>query len=93
MLPSGVGGSSVQGCLLFSASDSLVFSAVRGRMLSAKVTLPLLEARVAFVASSEEELALVVTFLGAIVGWSSKQARWAPNVGTESSGPKHLGAV
>jgi hypothetical protein len=92
MLPSGVGGSSVRGHLLFSASDPLVFLVVRGRMLSAKVTLPLLEARVDFVASSEE-LALVVTFLGAIAGWSSKQARWAPNVGTESSGPKHLGAV
>jgi hypothetical protein len=62
MLPSGVGGSSIRGRLLFSVSDPLVFSAVRGRMLSAKVTLPLLEARVAFVVSSEEELALVVTF-------------------------------
>ena len=51
--------------MLFSTSDPL-FTVVRGRMLSAKVTLPFSAARVAFVALYREELALVVTFLGAI---------------------------
>lgn len=50
---------------MFSMLVSL-FSTVKGKVLSTKVTLPFLAARVAFVALYREELALVVTFLGAI---------------------------
>jgi hypothetical protein len=65
-VPFGVGRSLVLGRLLFFISN-LLFSFVRGRLLSTKVTLPFLTASVAFVASSGEELTMVVTFLGAIV--------------------------
>jgi hypothetical protein len=42
-------------------------SAIAGQVFSARTTLPFLSARAVLVASSREEVALVVTFLGAIV--------------------------
>jgi hypothetical protein len=90
MLPFGVGGSLVRGSLLFPASDPLVvFSTAGGGMLSAEVTFPFLVSRAVFATSFGKELALVFTFLGAIVGCSSKGARWASNVGARNSGLKH----
>lgn len=92
MLPSEVDGLWLGDLAVFSLRHVGGIVDCGGGMLSMKVTLPFLAARVAFVASSEE-LDLVVSFLGGIVGWSSKQAWWGPNVGTRNSGPKHLGTM
>lgn len=43
-------------------------SAIAGQVFSTMTTLPFLSVRAVLVASSKEEVALVVTFLGAIVG-------------------------
>lgn len=43
-------------------------SAIAGQVFSAMTTLPFLSVRAVLVASSKEEVALVVTSLGAIVG-------------------------
>jgi hypothetical protein len=43
-------------------------SAIAGQVFSVRITLPFLSARAVLVASSREEVALVVSFLGAIVG-------------------------
>lgn len=67
MLPLGVGPSSSQGCLLF-AGPVLLVSATFGRVLSASTALPFFSIRVALEASSREVVALVITFLEAIVG-------------------------
>jgi hypothetical protein len=72
----------------------LSVSIVAGRVLSARTTLPFLSARAALVASSREQVALVIAFLGAIVG-----PVWSANGGTKmlgptamwTNGPTHLG--
>jgi hypothetical protein len=55
-----------------------LFLVIVGRVSSARVALPFLSTSVTFVVSSREELALVVTFLGAIAGvdfWSTNGGR------------------
>jgi hypothetical protein len=93
-LPSGVGGSSVRGCLLFIAHASL-FSAAAWRVSSTRASLPFFLVRVAFVASSREVLALVVTFLGAIAGLGCRSTDGGCQIlgpdDTWTCGPKHSG--
>jgi hypothetical protein len=61
----GESGFSVRGCLLFIA---LSFLGVASGASLVRVPLHFFSARVAFVASPSDVLALIVSFLGAIVG-------------------------
>jgi hypothetical protein len=94
MLPYGVGGSSVRGCLLSSAPVSL-FSAATCSVSSARADLPFLSTRVTFVASSNEVLALVVTFFGAIAGFglrsTNDRRQMLEPTNTWIGGPRHSG--
>lgn len=76
---------------MFSPSDPLVVFLLWGcDVISEGDFAFFLAARATFAASSEE-LALVFTFLGAIMGWSLKRTWWVPTVGTGNGGPKHSG--
>lgn len=61
------GGSSLRGCILLAA-PILSVPAAFARVLSARTGLPFFSVRYALEALSREEVALVITFLGDIVG-------------------------
>jgi hypothetical protein len=85
MLPSRVGKSSIQGCLLLTV-PVLLFSAAAGRMSSARAPFLFLSMKATFKVSSREELALVVTFLGAIAGFVFRST----NSGHQMLGPSDM---
>jgi hypothetical protein len=89
-MPSGVGGFSIQGCLLLAAPS---FSGASWGTLSVRAALSFFLARATFAASSREVMALEVAFLGAIAGllcWSTNGGRqMLVLIDTWSSRPKH----